>query len=55
MGAGPIGILVAMIARIAGASQVIVTEVLEYRVKLAKKLGFCVIDSSKSNVVEKVY
>ena len=54
MGAGPIGILVAMIARIAGASQVIVTEVLEYRVKLAKKLGFCVIDSSKSNVVEKV-
>lgn len=54
LGAGPIGLLVAMIAKIAGASKVIVTEVLKYRFKLAEELGFCVIDSSRDDVGEKI-
>jgi len=54
LGAGPIGLLVAMVARIAGASQIILTEVLKYRLELAEKLGFYVIDSSKNNVGEKI-
>lgn len=38
-GAGPIGIMAAAIARHAGARYVVVTDVNEYRLKLAKKMG----------------
>jgi len=55
LGAGPIGMLIAMVARTAEASQVILTEVLKYRLGLAEKLGFCAVDSSGNDVVEKIY
>jgi threonine 3-dehydrogenase len=38
-GAGPIGIMAAAIAAKAGAHQVVITDVNEYRLQLAKKLG----------------
>jgi len=38
-GAGPIGIMSAAIARHAGARHVVITDVNEYRLKLAKKMG----------------
>jgi threonine 3-dehydrogenase len=38
-GAGPIGVLAAAVARFAGARRVMVTDVSEYRLNLARKLG----------------
>lgn len=54
LGAGPIGLLLAMISKTAGASKVIVTEVLRYRLELAEKFGFDVIDSSRLDVLKEV-
>ncbi len=55
LGAGPIGILIAMIARIAGASEVILAEVSRYRLDFAEKLGFSVIDSTRDDPVQKIH
>ncbi len=38
-GAGPIGIMAAAIARMAGAKNVVITDLNDYRLELAKKLG----------------
>jgi (R,R)-butanediol dehydrogenase/meso-butanediol dehydrogenase/diacetyl reductase len=46
VGAGPIGVLVAMVARLAGASPVVVCEKQRFRIEHARSLGFDVIDSS---------
>jgi 2-desacetyl-2-hydroxyethyl bacteriochlorophyllide A dehydrogenase len=53
-GAGPIGILTAMVARIAGASEVALTEVQKYRLDLAEKLGFIALDPAKFDVVKEI-
>lgn len=45
-GAGPIGILVAQVAKVAGASQVIMVEVSAFRLALAERLGFTVVNAS---------
>lgn len=48
-GAGPIGIMAAAIARKAGARNIVVTDLNEYRLDLAKKMGAtCVVDISKT-------
>ncbi len=50
-GAGPIGIMAAAIARKAGARKVVVTDMNEYRLKLAKKMGATdVIDIRKQDI-----
>lgn len=54
LGAGPIGLLIAMVAKTAGASKVIVTEVLKHRLELAEKLGFDVIDSARDEACSEV-
>jgi 2-desacetyl-2-hydroxyethyl bacteriochlorophyllide A dehydrogenase len=54
LGGGPIGLLIAMIAEIAGASRIFVAEILQNRLKLAEQLGFEVIDSSKQAVSQEV-
>jgi L-iditol 2-dehydrogenase len=55
VGAGPSGIIHAILAKIAGASQVIVTDLVDYRLKMAKQLGAdLVVNSQKENVLEKV-
>lgn len=52
-GAGPIGIMAAAIAKKAGARNVVVTDVNEYRLDLAKKLGATtVINVSKVSLQE---
>ena len=38
-GAGPIGIMAAAIAKFSGARHVVITDLNEYRLELAKKLG----------------
>ncbi len=49
-GAGPIGLLTAIIAKKAGASKVLITDINDYRIGLAKELGFDVIDGRSSDV-----
>jgi len=53
-GAGPIGLLMATVARAAGAAQVIVTEVSPTRITGAQKLGFTVLNAADDNLVEQV-
>ncbi len=49
MGAGPIGLLEAMVARLSGCFKVIVSEVSSSRIKLAQSLGFETVDASQAD------
>lgn len=53
LGGGPIGMLVALVARHAGA-EVIVSEINPYRVELARTLGFEAVNPSQSDLIERV-
>lgn len=44
IGGGPIGMLVAIMAKLTGASKIVVSEPMKYRRDYAEKLGFSVID-----------
>ena len=52
LGAGPIGILTAQVARLAGARQVWVSEQSPKRIAVARELGFDVIDVKEQSSVE---
>jgi len=49
IGGGPIGVLVAMVAREAGGD-VVISEVNEHRIEIAKKLGFEVINPAEQDL-----
>ncbi len=51
-GAGPIGIMTAMIALKAGARSVVITDVNDYRLSLAKKIGATIVNVSKESLQE---
>jgi threonine 3-dehydrogenase len=52
-GAGPIGLMSAIIARHVGARHIVITDINEYRLGLAKKLGFDqAIDTSKTSITK---
>lgn len=51
IGGGPIGILVALVARQSGAN-VIISEVSEYRLAIAQKLGFTTVNPVKDDLVK---
>ncbi|WP_373514178.1 zinc-binding dehydrogenase [Persicitalea sp.] len=51
LGGGPIGMLVAMVAKEAGAN-VIISEVNETRIGMAQKLGFTAVNPTKVDLVE---
>lgn len=51
LGGGPIGMLVALVARHAGA-EVIVSEINPYRVELARKIGLEAVNPSETDLVE---
>lgn len=53
IGSGPIGLLIALVAREAGAN-VIISEINKFRINLARELGFEVINSRNEDLVEKV-
>ncbi len=50
MGGGPIGMLVALVAQHAGAADVYVSEINEYRLEFAQKLGIKTINPIKSDL-----
>lgn len=53
-GAGPIGILTALMARLAGASRVLITDMQEFRLNLAREYGLETIDLKKQDPIEEV-
>lgn len=53
IGGGPIGILVAMAARDAGG-KVVVSEVNEYRLSIAQKLGFDIVNPAQSDLAAQI-
>ena len=53
LGGGPIGLLVAMVAKTKGAN-VIISEVNDIRIKMAEEMGFEVVNPVKQNLVEYV-
>jgi len=54
LGAGPIGIMTAQVARLAGARTVFVSERSPKRLAIARELGFEVIDTTTQDVVETI-
>lgn len=54
IGAGPSGIIHTMLAKISGANQILVTDLVDYRLKKAKRLGADVaINPQQENLVER--
>ncbi|HUX14130.1 MAG TPA: alcohol dehydrogenase catalytic domain-containing protein, partial [Spirochaetia bacterium] len=54
IGAGPIGVLVAIVARLSGAARVILCERQAFRIEHSRSLGLEVIDSSAPDFEEQV-
>jgi len=54
IGGGPIGLLVAMVAKQAGGN-VVVSEVSDYRLETAEKLGFKTLNPMQVNVAEEIW
>jgi (R,R)-butanediol dehydrogenase / meso-butanediol dehydrogenase / diacetyl reductase len=54
LGAGPIGIMTAQVARQAGARRVFVSEMSPTRLEIARELGFDVVDVKEQSVVDVV-
>jgi len=54
LGGGPIGLLIASVLKIAGASQIIVSEINPYRLEKARSLGFKVINSQKTDIFKEI-
>lgn len=52
LGAGPIGMLIGMIAKKAGAERIIISDVSDYRLQLAESYGFHVVDARVDKVEE---
>ena len=55
LGGGPIGIAAIPVAKAAGASMVIVSEIVDYREELAKKMGAdYIIDPTRNDLPKKI-
>ncbi len=54
LGAGPVGVLTAQVARHAGAAHVLVSEVSPRRLEIARTLGFEVIDAREDSIADAV-
>lgn len=54
LGAGPIGLIIGLTAKIAGAKKIYISDVSPFRLKKAASLGLAAIDAKKDNIVEVV-
>jgi 2-desacetyl-2-hydroxyethyl bacteriochlorophyllide A dehydrogenase len=53
LGGGPIGLLISMVAKAAGAN-IIISEISDYRLSLAQKMGFKTVNPKESDIKEEV-
>jgi len=51
IGGGPIGVLIALVARLSGAAKVVISEVNPYRIRLAQEMGFTVINPRETDII----
>ena len=51
-GAGPIGILAAAIAKFSGARHVVITDLNEYRLELARQFGVIAVNTKETDLKE---
>jgi (R,R)-butanediol dehydrogenase / meso-butanediol dehydrogenase / diacetyl reductase len=54
LGAGPIGLLIGLMVKQAGANQIIVSDISPYRLEKARELGFTALDAKVVDVTEEV-
>lgn len=54
MGAGPIGLMLALVLRMAGATNIVLTEMMDYRIKFARSMGFTVVNASESDLAKRL-
>jgi 2-desacetyl-2-hydroxyethyl bacteriochlorophyllide A dehydrogenase len=54
MGAGPIGLMLGIVLRMAGATNIVITEVGEYRVRFAREMGFTVVNPMEPDLNAKL-
>jgi len=54
LGAGPIGVMTAQVARLAGARRIFISELAPKRLSIAKELGFDVINAKEQSIVQAV-
>lgn len=54
LGAGPIGLLIGLIAERAGAGKIFISDVSPMRLQIARELGFEVVDATKEDIVQVV-
>lgn len=54
LGAGPIGLLTALVVKNSGADRILVCEREPYRIKLAREYGFRIIDVDRGNTIEEI-
>lgn len=52
LGAGPIGLLIGLIAERAGAGKIFISDVSSMRLQIAREMGFEAIDATKMNIVQ---
>ncbi|NOU69681.1 alcohol dehydrogenase catalytic domain-containing protein [Paenibacillus sp. LMG 31461] len=51
LGAGPIGLLIGMIAKLSGAQDILISDISPYRLAKAKELGFISVNAAEEDVV----
>ncbi|MGE7687109.1 zinc-dependent alcohol dehydrogenase [Peribacillus sp. NPDC097895] len=54
LGAGPIGLLIGLIAKEAGAGDIFISDVSPYRLKVATEMGFTAINDANESIVKEV-
>ncbi len=54
-GAGPIGILTAIVLKHAGASCIFISDIDENRLKICRDMGFETVNSSKTNIIDYIH
>jgi len=52
LGAGPIGLLTAMVLKYHGVNELYITDINDYRLQLAKSVGLSTVNSVKTNILE---
>ncbi|MCM3160781.1 zinc-binding dehydrogenase [Metabacillus litoralis] len=51
-GAGPIGVLIGIIAKKAGAARIIISDISDYRLDVAQSYGFHTVDARKNDIAD---
>ncbi|WP_019536823.1 zinc-dependent alcohol dehydrogenase [Paenibacillus ginsengihumi] len=54
LGAGPIGLLIGLVAKQAGAGEILISDISPYRLQIARQMGFTAINAKEADMTEAV-